>query len=179
MSKKDLIIGKTHESKKVEEVREKAVRKAIEEKARVFLTDKFIKNPQLIPIRMTNRRFLVPMILVDPYMRLGEGVAPIEKSNEMIMEELNKKAEIPLPVVSFDPSLVEYGFKKGQVNYVIISSFGNITKKINYKGLGFWVFDLHEIVAFIEKEDISLLTSNLSDDGIEEYREISDESKIQ
>lgn len=153
--------------------------KVLKSKTEYRLNQEFLENPYLLPISLTNRRIMIPMIMVNEYRNnYLEGGISIKKSESEMKEDFNMLATNAWPVVAFDPVLKEVGLKVNDINYAIVNSLGDHTKMMFFKGLRFLIFEYREVVAFVQKDSLSLLSSEIPISELEKQEQLENESSI-
>lgn len=154
--------------------------KVLKSKTEYRLNQEFLENPYMLPITLTNRRIMIPMIMVSEYRNnYLEGGLPIKKSESEMKDDFNMLAINAWPVVAFDPVLKEVGVKEDVMNYAIVNTFSDHTKMMFFKGLRFLIFEYHEVVAFVEKDSLSLLSSEIPISELEKQEQLENESSVQ
>tara|TARA_R100001086_G_scaffold233944_1_gene155871 strand:- start:358 stop:957 length:600 start_codon:yes stop_codon:yes gene_type:complete len=158
---------------------EEELNKALEAKALYRRYKDFMADPKILPIYPSNRNLVIPAIEIDKMAAMkgpGGKVTYRLRGKQEIQDEVNKASHEALPIVAFDPKLLDMTdkLKEGQVNYALIAVSDQfpVVKQLHWRGMNFWFIDYHNIVAFVDKENLSLLTKKIPESQIEKQREI-------
>lgn len=167
MSKRNL----TEEEKKI------ILDGTITTKCRFRMYREMMENPKPLPLKLDNRRVAFPMIMIDEFKENPQGGKPIKLLDAELNRLKDEAARKPYPVMAYDPKLVEEGhIKEGETNYAMYLPWEDeIVHHFHYNGLAYIVVDFFSIIAFVDKNDLPLLSSKLPSEELEKQKKIEEE----